>query len=156
VYRGSFTDEKSPSSRYLSVASNPLYSGCSSFSGRRGSSVSVLSERRSSLTAYLAGRRSSDVSITSDIKLSSCHNTDDAAASPFVPKREVMFSPIHEEESEFEVEITDQQENTAQKQSLKIDHMSMKETDTLRSEPCLELLEEPSFPKLVAYKTTAV
>ena len=164
MYRGPFTDEKTRLSHYLSVASNPFYGGrlsSSSLPGRRGSSVSVLSERRSSLTTYLAGRRFSDVSITSDPNPSFSHNTDTTTASIFVPKREVMFSPIHEEVSDFEAETTDQQEeNTAQKQSPQVkrisDHVSMKGSDMLCSERYLELLEEPTFPKLITYKSTAV
>ena len=164
MYRGSFTVEKTRLSHYLSVASNPFYGGrlsSSSLPGRRGSSVSVLSERRSSLTAYLAGRRFSDVSIASDPKLSCSHNTDATTASPFVPKREVMFSPIHEEVSDFEAEATDQQVNTSQKQLPQItvisDQVSVKGSDMFCSELYLELLEEPTLPKLITtYKSTAV
>jgi len=159
VYRESFTDENSRLSHYLSVASNPFYGGrLSSFSslpGRRGSSVSVLSERRSSLTTYLTGRRFSDVSIMSDPKLNGSRIIDATALSHFVPKREIMFSPINEE-----VETTDQQENTAHKQSPQIkiisDHGSMKGSDMLGSRLLLELLEEPTLPKLITYKCTAV
>lgn len=157
MYRGSFTDEKTRISHYLSVASNPFYGGRFSFSslpGRRGSSVSVLSERRSSLTAYLTGRQFSDVSITSDPKLNGSHVTDATAISPFVPKREVMFSPIHEEVSEFENESTDQQENTTQERLPQIKIISS--SDMLCSELYLELLEEPTLPKLITYKCTAV
>ena len=154
MYCGSFTDEKTRISHYLSVASNPFYGGrfsFSSFPGRRGSSVSVLSERRSSLTAYLTGRRFSDVSITSDPKLNGSRVNDTSSVSPFVPKREVMFSPIHEEVSEFENESTDQQENK-QSPQIKI----IPGSDLLYSELYLELLEEPTFPKLITYKCTAV
>jgi len=163
VYRGSFTDAKSQLSHYLSAATSIFHgrrsTSLSSLPGRRsrGSSVSVLSERRTSLTSYLAGRRSSDASITSD---SSSDNTNDITAGHFVHKREFMFSPILEEESEFEVETTDQQENTAQKQSSQIkiisDHMSIKGSNMLDSELFLELLEEPTLPKLITYKSTAI
>jgi len=162
VYRGSFFDEKRRLSQYLSVASNPLYGGrfsTSSLHGRRGSSASILSERRTSITAYLAARQFSDVSITSNSKLNTSQGYDSTTVSPFVHKREVMFSPIHEEASELEVDISDQPEDVDQKVLPRIkiisDHVN---SDILCSELYLELLEEPQsvLPKLITYKCTEV
>ena len=70
-----------------SVASNPFYS--TQTSSRRGSSASILSERRSS---YQYGRKCSDASIVNGRRISET-----------VCRREVVFSPIHEYNEEIQM-----------------------------------------------------
>ena len=77
------------SRRDHSVASNPFYSTHMSTSSRRGSSASILSERRSS---YQYGRKCSDVSIVNGRRVSEA-----------TCRREIVFSPIHEYNEEIQM-----------------------------------------------------
>ena len=103
--------------RIPTMASNPFYATRTSVLSnfRRGSSISVLSERRPS---YQYGKRCSDASIISD-RRESCSGTDF--------RKEMVFSPIHEHNEEMtQCKATIHLENLA---SHKLEYLGSKEAN---------------------------
>lgn len=139
VYRGMLTDKRM-ASQYLSMHSNPFYSARASITsmfGRRGSSASVISERRIS---YQYGRRSSDVSAGAGKKIN--------LATLMVPERDVKTS--------VDSSMSHSDNTTSQlSRSTKVD--SVGNIPEVSSVLYVDLLEEPKSPNIVfRYKTTEV
>jgi len=124
-------------SYYPSAYSDPYYSTHTSttfVSGRRGSSASVLSERR----PYQSDRRCSDVSVASDKSSDNINNNNST-------KRVQFCTPIHEHNEEaLEYKAIDHSTNPVTKKELNISEI-----------PSI-LLEEPKSPQLLYYQTTEI
>ena len=147
-------------SQYFSAQSNPFYSTRASMSsviaGRRGSSASVLSERR---TSYQYGRRCSDFSggLDRDGAITNNHN---------LAKKVHFRTPTHEHNSEMlahnamsHVDSSPTQLSRSATVGMDILDNNLK-TSELLSVLYTELLEEPKSssrpPNMFRYKTTEV